>query len=57
MIMKTGAGVLVAMRWQEPASSGSSEIFQVLRLRDGSIVDIQDHEDRKRAVTALHEAA
>ncbi|HYX44704.1 MAG TPA: hypothetical protein VE760_06640 [Acidimicrobiales bacterium] len=45
------------MRWRHGTSGTESEMFQVLRLRDGRIIDMQDHRDRRRALKSLGEAA
>ncbi len=45
-------GVVVALRWREPDVPNAFELFQVLRLRDGKIVDMQDFERRQAAMKA-----
>jgi len=41
------------LRWREPASTTTNEMFQVLRLRDGRVVDMADYTDRKGAMRAV----
>lgn len=53
MIAATDEGVVVSLRWREPASTGPHELFQVMRMREGRVVDIQDHAHRKAALKAL----
>ncbi len=52
----TKAGVVVRLQWREPSSSAPSELFQVLRLRDGKVVDMEDHADRLSALRAVDAA-
>jgi hypothetical protein len=43
-----GAGqdaVVVRLRWRPAGGPEDAELFQVLRLRDGLVVDMQDHRD------------
>jgi hypothetical protein len=49
----TDAGVVVGLRWRAPDRDEAIEMFQVLRLRDGRIVDIEDHDRRRPALSAV----
>ncbi|MDQ2827364.1 MAG: hypothetical protein M3Y04_10475 [Actinomycetota bacterium] len=53
MIAATDEGVVVCLRWLEPASTAPHELFQVMRMREGRVVDIQDHAHRKAALKAV----
>jgi len=53
VLVATDEGVVVMLRWREPASPKTQEIFQVLRMREGRVVDIQDHAHRKTALKAV----
>ena len=57
MIASTGRAVLVGLRWRDSVSSTDVELYQLLRLQEGKIVDMQDHEHRTRALAALGDAA
>ena len=52
VIAETAGGVVVELRWREPERSTDVELYQVLRLRDGKIVDMQDFERRQAALRA-----
>jgi hypothetical protein len=56
VITATKAGVVVRLRWRETDSPRSSQLFQVLRLRDGKVVDMQDHADRRSALRWVNAA-
>ncbi|HEX3394349.1 MAG TPA: hypothetical protein VHS52_07460 [Acidimicrobiales bacterium] len=49
----TAEGVVVRLRWREPESTTTNEMFQVLRLRDGRVVDMADHPNRRTAMKAI----
>jgi len=53
VIAATGDGVVVGLRWRGSASSTPRELFQVLRLRAGKVVDMEDHPDRQAALKAV----
>lgn len=53
VIAANAAGVVVRMGWTDAARGTSVEIFQVLRMRDGQVVDIQDYEQRRPALKAV----
>jgi len=53
VIAATGDGVVVGLRWREAASSPQREMFQVLRLRAGRVVDMEDHSNRRTALKAV----
>ncbi|MFN2609131.1 MAG: hypothetical protein ABR511_14775 [Acidimicrobiales bacterium] len=53
MIADTPGGVAVALQWREPGADGCRELFQVLRLRDGRVVDIQDVARRGAALALV----
>ncbi|MDQ6727423.1 MAG: hypothetical protein M3066_14830 [Actinomycetota bacterium] len=53
VLAATEEGVVVKLRWREPSSLKVHELFQVLRMREGRIVDIQDHAHRKTALKAV----
>ncbi len=57
VLIATEEGVVVILRWREPTSSKVHELFQVLRMRDGRVVDIQDHAHRKTALKAVRAPA
>ncbi len=57
VVAARGSRLVVEWCWRQGTSGTESEVFQVLRLRDGKIVDMQDHADRRRALKALSEAA
>lgn len=57
VITATGTGVVVALRWRQSMSSAPSELFQVLRVRGGKVVDMQDHATRRSALKAVGAAA
>ncbi len=43
----------MSLHWRETGSPKPHQLFQVLRVRDGRIVDIQDHGHRRRALKAV----
>ena len=45
-------GVVVGPRWRDTGRTKPMEFYQVLKLRDGRIVDMQDVEDRREALEA-----
>lgn len=45
-------GVVVGLRWQEAGRPKAIELFQVLRLRDGKVVDMEDFDRRHWAFKA-----
>ena len=49
-IAYTDKGVLVCLRWRESTSGADHELFQVLRFREGRVVDMADHLDRRAAL-------
>lgn len=49
----TEAGVVVGLHWREPQAPETRALFQVLRFRDGRVVDMQDHRDRRTALRAV----
>jgi hypothetical protein len=53
VIGATNAGVVVGLRWRETSPPATRELFQVLRLRGGKVVDMQDHADRRAALKAV----
>lgn len=53
VIASTSAGVAVGLQWREASTPAMCELFQVLRLRDGLVVDMQDHADRRSALKAV----
>jgi len=53
VVAETGAGVVVGVRWRQLDSPKPMELFQVLQLRDGKVVDMQDHDDRRSACKAI----
>ena len=57
VIAATSAGVVVGLQWRRWDRPGACELFQVLRLRDGRIVDMQDHRGQKEALRAIGAAA
>jgi len=57
VIASTDKGVVVGLSWREAPSSTQREMFQVLRLRAGQVVDMADHLDRRAAMKAVGAAA
>ncbi len=57
MVAQTDAGLVVGLQWRRPHRPDTAELFQVLRLRDGKIVDMQDCRDRLEALKAIGAAA
>jgi hypothetical protein len=53
VIAATEDGVVVSLRWRDARSPKPHQLFQVLRVRDGRIIDIQDHGERRRALKAV----
>jgi hypothetical protein len=59
VIAATDGGVVVGLQWREPSEASEAhgpagrELFQVLRLRDGMVVDMEDHVDRRKALLAV----
>jgi len=43
-------GVVVRLGWTDAARSAPVEMFQVLRMRDGKVVDMQDYDQRRAAL-------
>ena len=52
VIAANAACVVVRLGWIDPVRSRPVEMFQVLRLRDGKVVDMQDHDRRRAALTS-----
>ena len=57
VVAQTDAGLVVGLQWRRPDRPGTAELFHVLRLRDGKIVDMQDCRDRLEALKAIGAAA
>lgn len=53
MLAETADSVVVGLQWREPDRPAVTELFQVLRLRDGKVVDMEDFERRGRALKAV----
>ena len=53
VIAEVPGAVVVQLHWREPDRPDGSELFQVFRLRDGSVVDMQDYERRGAAMKAV----
>jgi len=53
VIAATGTGVVVGLMWREQDEPAARELFQVLRLRQGMVFDMEDHADRRRALRAV----
>ncbi len=47
----------MGLQWRRPDGRDTAELFQVLRVRDGKIVDMQDCRDRLEALKAIGAAA
>lgn len=43
----------VGLQWHQTTNTTGHETFQVLRLRDGKVVEEQDHLDRRAALRAV----
>ncbi len=46
-------GVVVELRWRETSSEDEFRLYQMLRMRDGQVVDMQDFRQEKSARRAL----
>jgi hypothetical protein len=57
LVAQTDAGLVVGLQWRRPDGRDTAELFQVLRVRDGKIVDMQDCRDRLEALKAIGAAA
>jgi hypothetical protein len=57
VIAATNAGVVVGLQWRDSDGRETTELFQVVRLREGKIVDMEDYRDRHKALNALTAAA
>ncbi|MFN2506609.1 MAG: hypothetical protein ABR540_20760 [Acidimicrobiales bacterium] len=57
VVAQTDAGLVVGLQWRRRDRRDAAELFQVLRLRDGKIVDMQDCRDRLEALKAIGAAA
>ena len=53
VVAETPGSIVVALRWRELDHPDASELFQVLRLRDGKVFDMQDYPDRHAAMKAV----
>ena len=53
VLAATAAGVVVGVRWRAPDRDDPFEMFEVLRMRNGRIFDIQDHHRRQSALRAV----
>ncbi len=53
VIAANTAGLVVRLGWTDSARGTSVEMFQVLRMRDGQVIDIQDYEQRRPALRAV----
>jgi hypothetical protein len=53
VLAATDAGVVVGLQWRSPDRDAPIQLYQVLRLRDGRIFDIQDHDRRRAALSAV----
>lgn len=53
VIAATPNGVVVRLGWTDAARRTPVEMFQVLRMRDGRVVDMQDYEQRRAALKGL----
>ncbi len=46
-------GVVVRLGWTDAARGTPVEMFQVLRMRDGQVVDMQDYDQRRTALKGV----
>ena len=53
VLAATAAGVVVSVSWRAPDRDDPIEMFEVLRMRNGRIFDIQDHQRRQSALRAV----
>lgn len=53
VIAANAVGVVVRLGWTDAARGTSVEMFQVLQMRDGQVVDMQDYEQRRPALKAV----
>jgi hypothetical protein len=53
VVAETAEGVVVDLQWREPASTTNKQLFQVLRLCNGRVVDMADFPNRGAAMKAL----
>ena len=57
VVAQTDAGLVVGLRWRRRDRRHTSELLQVIRLRDCKIVYMQDCRDRLEALKAIGSAA
>lgn len=53
VIVADAAGVVVRLGWTDAVRGTSVDMFQVLRMHDGQVVDMQDYEQRRPALKAV----
>ena len=53
VVAEVAGVVAVELRWREPDRAKLIELFQVVRLSEGRVVDIQDFERRAAALRAV----
>ena len=52
LIAANAIRLVVRLGWTDAARGTPAEIFQVLRMRDGRVVDMQDYNQRRAALKA-----
>ena len=53
VIAANAAGLVVRLGWTDAARRTPIEVFQVLRMRDGRVVDMQDYNQRGAALKGV----
>jgi hypothetical protein len=57
VVAAAGERVAMELRWREPGRRGPGHLWQVLTLRGGRVVDIQDYRRQRQALRAVLRAA
>jgi hypothetical protein len=53
LVSANASEVLVRLHWRDPESQGPGGLWQLVTMRDGRIVDIQDYRNSRRAQRAM----
>jgi hypothetical protein len=53
VVASNDVGVVVALRWQVGGTHEMHRLYQVLKLRDGLVYDMQDYREERVARRAL----
>ena len=57
MIAESPRGVVVGLRWREPGRTDVMELYQVLRLRNGQVFEMQDFDEAKAVAESRRQDA